>query len=207
MFFENCREMLTKSFLPRNNWHWLTKTSQPSWIACAISTVRVRIFGRYGTKQRKCSSHSTILLLEAQHFNTDLMKDTVADLHSAHVEFQNLQLMQKANDDFCAPSFIPTVPLYKPDTESQIQTDTLVSDACVIVKKEEHYEDVVLDQPKSVTKEDCSMMPYSPGLGLSQSNSQSPVPQNTSMPDPSIVAVNKDEGIKDDDEMLHSDSH
>jgi len=64
LFIENCREMLTKSFLPWNNWCWHTETSQLPWIACAISTVRVKIFKRYGTKQRKCSSHSTLLLLK-----------------------------------------------------------------------------------------------------------------------------------------------
>mgnify|MGYP001049808853 CR=1 FL=1 len=30
---------------------------------------------------------------EAQHFNTDLMKDAVVDLHSAHMGFKNLQLI------------------------------------------------------------------------------------------------------------------
>ncbi|KAJ8423748.1 hypothetical protein Cgig2_031338 [Carnegiea gigantea] len=101
----------------------------------------------------------------------------------------------KGNDDFYAPSFILTVPLDKLDGE-----DILVSDASVIVEKEEHYEDLVLDQPKSITKEDRSMSSYSRGLRLSQPNSQSLVPQNTSVPDPTTATVNKDDGIEDDDD-------
>jgi len=76
----------------------------------------------------------------------------------------------------------------------------LVFDASVIIEKEEHYEEVVLDQPKSIMKEDRSMPSYSRGLRLSQPNSQSPVPQNTSVPDPTTAEVNKDDGIKDDDD-------
>ncbi|KAJ8429727.1 hypothetical protein Cgig2_024979 [Carnegiea gigantea] len=43
------------------------------------------------------------------------------------------------------------------------------------------------------------MPSYSLGLGLSQPDSQSPVPQNTSVPDPSTTVVNEDDGIEDDD--------
>ncbi|KAJ8419866.1 hypothetical protein Cgig2_008440 [Carnegiea gigantea] len=82
-------------------------------------------------------------------------------------------------------------------TNQMVKADTLVSDASIIVEKEEHYEDVVLDQPKSITKEDRSMPSYSICLGLSQPDSQSPVPQNTFVPNPSIAAVNEDDGIED----------
>jgi len=58
----------------------------------------------------------------------------------------------------------------------------------------------VLDQPKSITKKDHSMPSYSIGLGLSQQDSQSPVPQNTPVPNPSTAVVNEDDGIKDDDD-------
>ena len=44
------------------------------------------------------------------------------------------------------------------------------------------------------------MPSYSRGLRLSQPNSQSPVPQNTSVPDPTTAEVNKDDGIKHDDD-------
>ncbi|KAJ8426827.1 LOW QUALITY PROTEIN: hypothetical protein Cgig2_022608 [Carnegiea gigantea] len=56
---------------------------------------------------------------------------------------------------------------------------------------------MVLDQAKSVTKKDHSMLSYSLGLGL---NSQSPVPHNTSVPDPSTAMINEDDGIEDDDD-------
>ncbi|KAJ8420164.1 hypothetical protein Cgig2_006922 [Carnegiea gigantea] len=107
---------------------------------------------------------------------------------------------KEMNNDFYAPSFIPAVPLDKPDGNGQIQADKSVSNASIIVEKEEHREDVVLDQPNSVIKEDRSMPSYSLGLGLSQLDSQSPVPQNTSMPDSSTIAVNEDDGNEDDDD-------
>ncbi|KAJ8436154.1 hypothetical protein Cgig2_029766 [Carnegiea gigantea] len=72
----------------------------------------------------------------------------------------------KANSDLCASSFSPIVPLDKPDGEARIRVDTLVFDANIIVEKQEHHEDVVLDQPKSVTKKDHSMPSNSLGLGL-----------------------------------------
>ncbi|KAJ8431997.1 hypothetical protein Cgig2_005926 [Carnegiea gigantea] len=116
---------------------------------------------------------------EAQGFNADVMKDVVVDLHSAH----------KANNDLCAPSLSPTVPLDELDDEADIPKDTLVFDANIIVKKEEHHEAMVLDH---------SMLSYSLGLGLSQSDSQSPVPQNTCVPDLSTAAVEEYNVIKDD---------
>jgi len=97
------------------------------------------------------------------------------------------------NNDPCAPSFSPTVPLDRPDDEAEILGDTLVSDASIIVEKEEHHADVVLDQPKSIIKKDLNMPSYSLGLGLSQSDSQSSIPQNSSVPDPSTIVVNEDD--------------
>ncbi|KAJ8429728.1 hypothetical protein Cgig2_024980 [Carnegiea gigantea] len=52
---------------------------------------------------------------------------------------------EKANNDLYAPSFSLIVPLDKPDGEAEIPGDTLVFDASIIVEKEEHLEDVVLD--------------------------------------------------------------
>ncbi|KAJ8427309.1 hypothetical protein Cgig2_032958 [Carnegiea gigantea] len=144
----------------------------------------VRLQGEYNCKKR-----------EAQGFNTNVMKDAVVDLDSAHMEFQNLQLLQNANNNLCAPSFNPIVLLNKPDGEAEILGDILVSDASIIVKKKEHCED-----PKSVTKNDHSMPSHSLGLGLSEPDSQSLVPQNTSVPYPSAAAVNEDNGVKDDDD-------
>jgi len=43
----------------------------------------------------------------------------------------------------------------------------LIFDASIIVDKEEHCEDVALDQAKSVMKKDDNMPSYSLGLGLS----------------------------------------
>ncbi|KAJ8420656.1 hypothetical protein Cgig2_021601 [Carnegiea gigantea] len=121
---------------------------------------------------------------------SDVEPSNSSDLHNAHMDFQNLQLIQKANNDLCAPLFSPTVPLENPDR------DILVSDASIIVEKDEHHE----DQLRSVTKKDHSMPSYSLGLGLSQPDSQSPVPQNTSMLDPSTATVNENDGIEDDDD-------
>ncbi|KAJ8421446.1 hypothetical protein Cgig2_013880 [Carnegiea gigantea] len=137
---------------------------------------------------------------EAQGFHSDVMKEAVVDLKSAHVEFRKLQLKQKANNDLCAPSFSPTLPLDKPDGESEIPGDTLVSDASIIIEKEDHRDDVVLDQPKNITKKDDSILSYSLGLGLSQPDSQSSVPQTTSVPDLITIGVNENDGGKDDND-------
>ena len=40
---------------------------------------------------------------ERQVFNTDVMKEAVVDLQSAHMEFEKLQLKQKANNDIISP--------------------------------------------------------------------------------------------------------
>ncbi|KAJ8420213.1 hypothetical protein Cgig2_033076 [Carnegiea gigantea] len=106
----------------------------------------------------------------------------------------------RVENDLCAPSFSPALSLDKPVGEAEILGDTLVSNASIIVKKEEHHEDVVLDQPKSVTKKDHSMPSCSLGLGLSQPDSQSPVPYNTSVPNLSATVVNEDDGIEDDND-------
>ncbi|KAJ8420267.1 hypothetical protein Cgig2_004592 [Carnegiea gigantea] len=87
----------------------------------------------------------------------------------------------------CAPSSSPILPLHKPDNEAQIPRTILVANASVIIEKEDHHEDVLLDQPNNVMKKDDSIPSYSLGLGLSQPDSQSPVPQTTSMPDPNTA--------------------
>ncbi|KAJ8420955.1 hypothetical protein Cgig2_025809 [Carnegiea gigantea] len=106
----------------------------------------------------------------------------------------------KANNDLYAPSFSPTLPFDKPDGEAEILGDTLVSDARIIIEKKEHREDVVLDQPKSITKKDASILSYSLGLELSQPDNQNPVPQTTSVPNPSTIGVDEDDGIEDDED-------
>ncbi|KAJ8425633.1 LOW QUALITY PROTEIN: hypothetical protein Cgig2_024288 [Carnegiea gigantea] len=70
----------------------------------------------------------------------------------------------------------------------------------VIVEKEDHCEDVVRDQPNNFMKKDDSIPSYSLGLGLSQPDSQSPIPQPTSMPDPNTAGVNEDDGSEDHDD-------
>ncbi|KAJ8425637.1 hypothetical protein Cgig2_024292 [Carnegiea gigantea] len=99
----------------------------------------------------------------------------------------------KASNDTGAPSFRPKLPLHKPDSEDQIPGTTLVVDANIIVEKEEHCEDVVLDHPNNFMKKDDSVPSYSLGLGLSQPNSQSPIPQTTSVPNPNTIRVNEDD--------------
>ena len=56
-----------------------------------------------------------------------------------------------------------------------------MANACISVDKEEHPEDVLMDQAKKEMKKDDTMPSFSRGLGLSQPNNQSPVPQTTSM--------------------------
>ncbi|KAJ8420609.1 hypothetical protein Cgig2_023943 [Carnegiea gigantea] len=72
------------------------------------------------------------------HFDGPLffLMEAVADLQSAHVEFQNLQLKQKVNNNLCAPLFSPILPLNKADGEAEIPGDTFASDASIIVEKE-----------------------------------------------------------------------
>ncbi|KAJ8426180.1 LOW QUALITY PROTEIN: hypothetical protein Cgig2_017108 [Carnegiea gigantea] len=53
--------------------------------------------------------------------------------------------------------------------EAEIPGDTLISDVSIIVEKEDHREDVVLDQLRGVTKKEDSIPSSSLGLGLSQS--------------------------------------
>ncbi|KAJ8427419.1 hypothetical protein Cgig2_013663 [Carnegiea gigantea] len=72
-------------------------------------------------------------------------KGAVIDPQTTYVEYQNLQLKQKANNGLCAPSFSPILSLYKPDGEAETSRDTLVFDASIIIEKEEHCEDVLLD--------------------------------------------------------------
>ncbi|KAJ8419744.1 hypothetical protein Cgig2_027326 [Carnegiea gigantea] len=102
----------------------------------------------------------------------------------------------KASNNLYAPPFSPTVPLDKLDREAEIPGDILVFDASIIIEKEEHCEDVVIDQPKSITKKDYSMPSYNLGLRLSQPDRQSPVPQSTFVPDPNNAAVNRELSVK-----------
>ncbi|KAJ8429603.1 hypothetical protein Cgig2_008833 [Carnegiea gigantea] len=57
-----------------------------------------------------------------------------------------------------------------------------------------------MDQPNNVMKKDDIIPSYSVGLGLSQPDSESPVPQTTSVPDPSAAGVDEDGGSEDDDD-------
>ncbi|KAJ8432172.1 hypothetical protein Cgig2_029013 [Carnegiea gigantea] len=97
----------------------------------------------------------------------------------------------KAGKDSGAPSFNPTLPLHKLDSEDQISRTTLVTDASITVEREDHYKDVVLDQLNNGMKKDDNI----PSCSLSQST----VPYITSMPDPNTAAVNEDDGGEDDD--------
>ncbi|KAJ8435635.1 hypothetical protein Cgig2_000301 [Carnegiea gigantea] len=94
----------------------------------------------------------------------------------------------------------PPLLFHKLDSADQISGTTLVANTSVTVKKKDHSEGAVLDQPNNIIKKDDSIPSYSLRLGLSQPNSQSPVPQTTSMPDPSTIRVNEDDGSEDDDD-------
>jgi len=80
------------------------------------------------------------------------------------VEFRKLQPKRKANNDNGAPSSSPTLPLHRLDSEAKIPRTTLVANASVIVEKEDHHEDVLLDQPYNIMKKDDSIPSYSLGL-------------------------------------------
>ncbi|KAJ8439653.1 LOW QUALITY PROTEIN: hypothetical protein Cgig2_021665 [Carnegiea gigantea] len=111
--------------------------------------------------------------------------------------FQNLQSKDKANENSGAPSFNPTLSLHKPDSEDQISRIALVTDASVNVEKEDHREDMVLNQPNNVIKKDNSILSYSLWLAPDSQNS---VPLTTSVPDPSTARVNEDNGSEEDDD-------
>jgi len=141
-----------------------------------------------------------LAISECQDLNTDVMKEAIADLQITHMEFQNLQPKDKASNNSNAPSFSPTLSLHKTDSEDQISGTALITNASVTVEKEDHHEDLVLDKPKNNLKKDDSIPSCSLGRGLSQSAYQSPVPQTTSVPNPTIIGVNEDDCSEDDDD-------
>ncbi|KAJ8427649.1 hypothetical protein Cgig2_010662 [Carnegiea gigantea] len=96
--------------------------------------------------------------------------------------------------------FSLTLALREPDSEAQISAATSVADASVNVKKEEQRENVLMNQAKKEMKKDDCITSFSLGLELSQSDSQSPVPQTTFVPDPKI-AGEKHDGNEDDDDV------
>ncbi|KAJ8425871.1 hypothetical protein Cgig2_028216 [Carnegiea gigantea] len=55
-----------------------------------------------------------------------MIKKAIADPQSAHMEFRNLQLKDKVNNDSGSTSFSPTLRLHKPDSEDQISRTILV---------------------------------------------------------------------------------
>ncbi|KAJ8423850.1 hypothetical protein Cgig2_024096 [Carnegiea gigantea] len=122
-------------------------------------------------------------LISSHDFDTAVMKEVVADLRSAHLGFAKIQLKQQPDNDDGGPLFSPTLALREPDSEAQILVTTSVADASVSIKKEDHHENVLMDQAKKKMNKNASMLSFSLGLGLSQPDSQSPVPQSTSVPD------------------------
>ncbi|KAJ8437686.1 hypothetical protein Cgig2_028624 [Carnegiea gigantea] len=97
---------------------------------------------------------------------------------------------KETSNDSGAPLFKPTLSVHRPDNEDQTSGVALVIDASVTVEKEDHREDVVLDQPNNVIKKDDSIPSYSLRLGLSQPDTQSP----------RTAGVNEDDDSEDDDE-------
>jgi len=113
---------------------------------------------------------------EGQNLNTTVMKEGVVDLHSAHMEFENIQLKQQLGKHDGAPSFTPTLALNEPDTKAEDLTTTSLEDARVSVEKEDHCENVLMDQVKKETSKDDSTTSFSARLRLSKLDGQSPVP-------------------------------
>ena len=72
-----------------------------------------------------------------------------------------------------------------------------MADANVSVEKEDHHENVLVDQAKKEMNKDDSNPSFSLGLGLCQPDNQSLVTQSTFVPDPN-TAEEKHNGNEDD---------
>jgi len=68
--------------------------------------------------QREGSVEGLSTIGEGLDFNTVVIKEVVADLQSAHIEFTKLQPKQQPNKDDGSPSFSPTLALREPDIEA-----------------------------------------------------------------------------------------
>jgi len=60
-------------------------------------------------------------------------------------------------------------------------------DASVSVEKEDHHENLLMDQAKKEMNKDDSNPSFSLGLEFYQPDNQSPVPQSTSVSDPNTA--------------------
>ncbi|KAJ8424499.1 hypothetical protein Cgig2_020044 [Carnegiea gigantea] len=143
-----------------------------------------------GLKNRYCSK-SVLKYVKnvnriALDFSTTIMKKAIANLHSAHMKFKNIQKKQQPEKHDGGPSFSHTLALHEPDTKAENSATTSVVDIRVSVEKEDHCENVFMDQAKKETNKDNNIPSFSLGLGLSQPNRQSPVPYSTSVPDPKL---------------------
>ena len=100
---------------------------------------------------------------EVQNFNTFIMKEAIAELHNAHMEFAKLHPNQKSKKDIGGPSFSPKLVLSQLDTEAPIPTTTSMAYASVSVDMEEHREVVLMDQAQQELKKDDNIPSFSLG--------------------------------------------
>ena len=73
-------------------------------------------------------------------------------------------------------------------------------DASISVEREEHREDVLMEQAKQESKKDDSMPSFNVGVRLSQLDSQSPVLASTPLPDPNTAKEKDDDNKEDHDD-------
>ncbi|KAJ8421665.1 hypothetical protein Cgig2_007970 [Carnegiea gigantea] len=105
---------------------------------------------------------------------------------------------QQPNRDNVGPSFSPTLALSGPNSEAQILVTTSMVNASISVDKEEHRENILMDQAKKEMKRDDSLPSFSVGLGLSQPN----ILKTTFVLDPNITGKKDDDNEDDDDGTL-----
>ena len=68
---------------------------------------------------------------ESKDFNTGVMMEAVAKLHSAHMKFAKLQPKQPPNKDNGGPSFSPTLVLSQPNNEASLLATMFMADASI----------------------------------------------------------------------------
>ncbi|KAJ8426636.1 hypothetical protein Cgig2_020572 [Carnegiea gigantea] len=145
-----------------------------------------------GSKNRCCSKS---LLIYIKNVNW------IASLDWFQFVLDKL-INSQPNKDDGSPPFSPTLVLREPDIEAQILIITSVAEASVSIKREDYREKVLMDQAKKEMNKDNSMPSFTLGLGPSQLDNQSSVPQTTSVLNPNTDGEMHDTNEDDDDGTL-----
>ena len=104
--------------------------------------------------QKEDSIEGVPTINEGQDFNTVVMTQAITEFHSAYTKLAKLQSKQQPNKDDDEPSFSAKLVLSQPDSEALIPATTSMEDSSVGVDREEHREDVLIDQAKHELKKD-----------------------------------------------------